>query len=488
MLSRKSQTSITGEIGPPGLSPWFGGPSREASGIFQLGLEVRPVYRSVDDQDVFPVAMRELRRAFAKSTKHALVEFVRRNTSARPAHYQLLGRRNVVKAVWQTDRVLAEIDERIDFLLLVTPINFRAAWTAFERNGGTEPPRFGYRPLPILPLGFKRELFSVPIERIEDPELTWMLRKKQRELDWQLTALAARDSREFVYASQLVYGSVDDPLLQVAADILERVPPQSGVDSDSRKATASEFAARAEQEIEFFKLQHDRVEVGIEIDPSVTGLMVSKGTLLIGSDLSVSGRRVEALVQHEVGTHLLTYLNGEAQRFRLLRSGLAGYDELQEGLAVFTEYLAGGLSPGRLRLLAARVVAVKLMTDGADFIQTFDRLCEDHGFSKRIAFGITTRVFRSGGLTKDAMYLRGLVRILRYLRDGGHIEPLLVGKFGFGDLSVVEELLRRKVLYPPSLIPRYLHEPAANERLGLARTKTDLVDLLVEESPQRRRQ
>jgi hypothetical protein len=33
--------------------------------------------------------------------------------------------------------------------------------------------------------------------------------------------------------------------------------------------------------------------------------------------------RVEALLSHEVGVHLLTYFNGSAQGLRLFRSGLA---------------------------------------------------------------------------------------------------------------------------------------------------------------------
>ena len=479
---------IDRDAGPVGLGSCLAGPGRAKRGVHLLGVEVRPFYRPANGPEVFPVALRELRRAFSKSTKHALVDFVRRRTSASPAHYQMLGRRTVVKAVWEADRILAEITDRIDFLLAVTPINLQAAWTSFERNGCTELPSFRYRPLLIAPLELKRELYSAPIKRVEDPELGWMLRKKQRELDWQLTALAARDSQEFLYASLLVFGDVDEPLLQEAYRLLERVPAGAEADQEGHKLTASEFAARARQEIEFFKSQHDQARAGIEINASINGLVVSNGTLLIGADLHVPAARLEALIQHEVGTHLLTFINGHAQPFRLLRSGLAGYDELQEGLAVLSEYLAGGLSPARLRLLAARVVAVKCLTGGADFIQTFDRLHKDFGFSKRIAFGITTRVYRSGGLTKDASYLRGLVRILRHLSGWGSLEPMLVGKIGFEDVSVMEELLRRKVLRPPSLHPRYLQDPASMGRLQAAKSNADVADLLLEELPPRREQ
>ena len=476
------------DAGPPGLGSCLAGPGLAKRGVHLLGLEVRSFYRSTNGHDVFPVALRELRRAFSKSTKHALVEFVRRRTSAHPTHYQMLGRRAVVKAVWEADRILAGITDRIDFLLSVTPINLQAAWSDFERNGCAELPRFGYRPLLIAPLDLKRELYSAPIARIEDPELGWMLRKKQRELDWQLTALAARDSQEFLYASLLVFGDVDKPLLDEACRVLEKVPARPEADRGGHKVTAAEFAARAREEIEFFKGQHDQAQAGIEIKANINGLVVSNGTLLIGTDCHVPATRLEALIQHEVGTHLLTFINGRAQPFRLLRSGLAGYDELQEGLAVLSEYLAGGLSATRLRLLAARVVAVKCLTDGADFIQTFNRLHGDFGFAQRTAFGITTRVYRSGGLTKDASYLRGLVRILRHLSDWGTLEPLLVGKIGFDDVSVMQELLRRKVLSPPSLHPRYLQEPASIARFQSAKSHADVVDLLLEEPPLRRGQ
>ena len=79
---------------------------------------------------------------------------------------------------------------------------------------------------------------------------------------------------------------------------------------------------------------------------------------MIGRETRIAERRAEALLQHEVGTHLVTYFNGSSQPLRLLQVGLSGYDALQEGLAVLSEYLVGGLSEARMRTLAARVIAV----------------------------------------------------------------------------------------------------------------------------------
>ncbi len=168
---------------------------------------------------------------------------------------------------------------------------------------------------------------------------------------------------------------------------------------------------------------------------------------------------MEALIQHEVGTHVLTYVNGINQPFKQLYGGLAGSDELQEGLAVLAEYLVGGLSPPRFRLLAGRVVAAHLLIEGSSFQNTFRELHFTYGFAQRTAYMISARIYRSGGLTKDAVYLRGLVNLLKYLRNGGQLKPLLVGKFSLDDVSIINELQLRKVLQAPLLTPQYLSNP-----------------------------
>ena len=47
--------------------------------------------------------------------------------------------------------------------------------------------------------------------------------------------------------------------------------------------------------------------------------------------------KAAALLAHEVGTHIVTYVNGKAQPFRQLYAGLAGYEAFQEGIAVLAE-------------------------------------------------------------------------------------------------------------------------------------------------------
>ena len=184
------------------------------------------------------------------------------------------------------------------------------------------------------------------------------------------------------------------------------------------------------------------------------------------------------MIQHEVGTHVLTYINGRDQPFQQLYCGLAGSDELQEGLAVLSEYLVGGLSPPRIRLLAGRVMATRMLIDGATFIDTFRELHFRHGFSQRTAYIVTSRIYRSGGYTKDAVYLRGLVNLVKYLRNGGELAPLLIGKISIEDVPVINELQLRKVLTPSLLRPRYLDSPKSASRLNDLKNGTNIFKLI----------
>jgi uncharacterized protein (TIGR02421 family) len=186
--------------------------------------------------------------------------------------------------------------------------------------------------------------------------------------------------------------------------------------------------------------------------------------------------RVDALLQHEIGVHILTHVNGSAQPIQMLAQGLAGYEETQEALGVLAEHLGGGLRPRRLRVLALRVAAAKSVGDRATFRQTYDLLVS-LGSGRNLAFTTAMRAHRSGGMTKDALYLGGLTRLFSYLRDGGRLDPLLVGKISLADEPLVADLLERGVLVEPPLAPRFLESAWAVDRLAEIRAGASVLDL-----------
>jgi hypothetical protein len=117
------------------------------------------------------------------------------------------------------------------------------------------------------------------------------------------------------------------------------------------------------------------------------------------------------------------------------------------------------------------------MVEGATFAEVH-RSLTGYGVRPVSAFTIAARVFRSGGLTKDAIYLRGLIDLVAHLRAGGSLEVLWLGKMGLADAPLVEQLMSRGLLHEPVLRPRYLDDPAAQARLRQAGAVGSLVDLI----------
>ena len=444
-----------------------------------LGLEIDPFYRDPSTDEVFPLVLNRLHRSLSSAFKRAAFEFARNHTDRKLVSYQALGRRAFVKSAWSTDKKLANISQSFDLLLQVTPINIEKAWRVFKRSGFEKIPRFYYRPQQIDPALLKRKLYEIQIERVEDATLGFLFSEQRKELDRQLSLLQDRGKPEFYYGSLQLYGKVTDQLVSTAREILNRSANFSNKKDGGRKSlNANDFAERARRRIADYRQIYPEMTADVQVRDDIVGLIVSKGNLLVSKDIKIPEKRVEAMLSHEVGTHILTYYNGKAQPFRQLYCGLAGYDELQEGLAVLSEYLVGQLSPQRLRLLAGRVLAAYMMQTGSGFLEVFHELMITHEFEQRTAFIMTARIFRGGGLVKDAIYLRGLVNLLAYLKNGGNISLLFCGKIALDYLPIIRELKAREILVDPPLQPRYMQADEVDSKLAALRNGLDVFELI----------
>ena len=372
--------------------------------------------------------------------------------------------RDELAGALEIDHALTEIEREIDLLLNITPVNAMEAWVDFERNGFTDVPTLRSRPLGFEPDLVRRRLYNLEIEGIEDPALSNLLLEKRDEISRQITLLADRDTSRFLYESVQLFGDVGEALVEQANQLLAVIGTEQASDG---RVTASAFAEEAQRELDFYRERYPGFRAELEVRSDVADLMVAHGRFLIPAAATFRRRRVAPLIQHEIGTHVVTYENGRAQPLKLLTVGLPGYDETQEGLAVLSEFVTGGLDPQRMRLLAARVVAVNRLLEGAEFLDIFEELRE-HSFAPRVAWSVTIRVARSGGLTKDVIYLRGITRVLEFVAERKTIEPLLVGKLSLDHVPLVEELIEREILHPAWIRPRWTEGPEAERRLARA--------------------
>jgi uncharacterized protein (TIGR02421 family) len=374
----------------------------------------------------------------------------------------------------EIDARLTEIEREVNLLLNLTPLNSAEAWADFERSDYSHPPTLRLRPLGFDPDLLRRELYNLEVEHVEDPALHSLFRAKRDEIARQITALEDRDTTRFVHGSRQLFGDLSPALVSSAKQLLATIPQQAPATGN---VTAGAFADAAREELERYAAAYPGFPVDVEVREDVAELMVSFGRLLIPEDASFRADRVEPLLHHEVGTHVVTYQNGARQPLHLLTIGLPGYDETQEGLALISEYLTGGLDPRRLRVLAARVAAVDMLLAGADFLEIFDSLQQEHRLARRTAWSVAIRVVVAGGLVRDAIYLRGISRILEALAEGVSLDVLFVGKLALDHVPLVQDLLDRGVLHEPWVRPRWLDVRGAQERLERLRSGMEVTDL-----------
>lgn len=452
--------------------------SDDLSDVAWLAIRFAPIYKVPGADRIYPAVHDLVVANMVDSALQAVSVFLKASKLDAPATHRSLGRRAYVDAVTRADRAIDEVASAFDFLLSVTPINAEQAWLEFKAGGFDRAPKLLYRPLEFEISAEKRKLFSVALDQLEDPLLTGLLSEKQQELDLQLSLLATRETPRFMELGRALYGSVEPTLAAKARDILGKAP-ESASAVRPKGLGAETVAAAARDMIAGYRAAYPDFDASVEVRADLpAGLLVSRNRLFVSRNTSLAPERLTALLSHEIGVHLLTYFNGDMQGLSILRSGLAGYEGMQEGLAVLAEYLVGGMSVARLRLLAARVVACQAMLGGAAFEEVFRLLRQDHGFDRRIAFNIVLRVFRGGGLAKDAIYLRGVMQVLEHLRQGGSLTPFWIGKIAVAHFGAIQELSARGLLRPPLLEPAFLSSEAARPRLKKAMAGIDPIDMI----------
>lgn len=445
--------------------------------VTQLGMSLPLLYLSPTG-DYFPGMFRAYRRRLDVLLRHTFFAFMHEATPERPTSFHALGTRSLVKLVWKVDQELAAIANSFSLLLSITPTNVERAFQTFSRNGYQGNPTWEYRPLTVDPALLKGELFRIPIEQVDDPVFYRMFEQKRRQLELKITMLAYRRRPDFLHASLSLYGKVEPELKALALRILAEVEKSHSA-SHERFLNAEEFAQRARREMRWYRRIDSRFAAEAHVLPDMgRAIMCQGGNLLIGAEARVSPQRLEALIQHEVGIHLVTSYNGKCQPLQQLSVGLSDYLPFQEGMAIVAEVAMGGLDRGRLRHLAGRVLAVDCLLSGMSFEETFNHLRKEYDFPLRALFEMVARVYRGGGFTKDSVYLRGLVETLRLIPLQEDFDGVFAGKIGFHHIPLIRELQSRSVLQPAPFRPRFLVLKSARERIARLRAGVEVTDLI----------
>ncbi len=370
-----------------------------------------------------------------------------------PAKKATPARAGVKKDLHPLDRALAGLDREISLLKNLRPTNLREErdrCLADDRYN----PVFQYRPMDTDIEELSRRLHEM---KSDTSPLGILLDRKRQELLKKLDLLAARgDSRKFSAASQALYGAPSTALMGFAEATLKSQAacdlPAAGKDLLS----AEETAPFLEDALVQYGLHDWQVVVRQTL---VADCAAGDKRLFIRAGARFSRNHIEALIAHEIETHVLTSENGNMQPYELFRRGFANYLDTQEGLAMYNQNRV--LTPyHEKRFNHARGVLAAAYALSHSFADTRTYLVEKLHYRPEKALGIAIGLKRGiidtsepGAFTKTLVYFRGLRAIEQYVASGGDIRRLYIGKVALEDLDVVQHIEGVK---PPLLIPTYL--------------------------------
>lgn len=252
-------------------------------------------------------------------------------------------------------------------------------------------------------------------------------------------------------AEHIEVGDASVPLVRVAASILETVPD----DRETPTVPASgPKGARTLEAMVYAVAMAAGIEVRVQVEPLLVANAAAGDRVVFIAERSFGSRESRRLAIHEVLGHLVSAANGRAQPLKLLEIGTAGSFADQEGLAIFLEERAGLLDGRRVRTFAARVWATDAMHRGASFGEVAMLLVQDHGFDAVAAVAIAERAFRGGGVARDAVYLRGWLRVRGAVGRGDvAVDELRLGKVSVDDVVELRDLMEQGWVRSPCYTP-----------------------------------
>lgn len=121
-------------------------------------------------------------------------------------------------------------------------------------------------------------------------------------------------------------------------------------------------------------------------------------------------------VVHELRGHARPLAHARGEHLGIFRVGTARGSDDQEGLAVLEEERAGLFDGARRFTLAARHLAARAAHDGAPPCEVASRLVRA-GVTAERAARVLVRVYRAGGLGREAIYLPAYLRVRQALDE-----------------------------------------------------------------------
>ncbi|MCK4663222.1 MAG: flavohemoglobin expression-modulating QEGLA motif protein [Bacteroidales bacterium] len=425
-----------------------------------LATEVKKIYCNEETGDSFPEVISALKDNLKKAALNNAIYFANQLTNLKVKKKQKLLSSKLDEAIIKADKMLYNLAKDFEFLHNINPINFEEEKKRFFASKFINTtPTFKYSELAINAFDFKKKLYSIPVEKIKDINIQNLYKDVITSFANKIDLLSSRGNHNFLYYSLRYFGEPNEN--DVAnAEFLLHCP------KIITKNNATKLSVEQARKILLETADQYGFKCNIEYSNNIPAnalVLNNKKTLLLKKNAKFTLASVKILRNHEIGVHMLTTINANAQPLRIFQLGLPNNTLTQEGLAILSEHLSGSLNLKRLKEIALRIIAIKLMLKGTDFRKTFLYLVEEYKMDFNSAFSLTTRVYRGGGFTKDFLYLRGFRDLLKYYKSGESLDNLLIGKTSIKYISTINEMIERKLILPPKFKTFAFENPSVDD-------------------------
>jgi uncharacterized protein (TIGR02421 family) len=422
-----------------------------------LATEIKKVYCNELNGDSYPKIIRQLQIDLKSAIINNALFFSIKNTNWNKTSVNLLlDNKSLNNQILKVDKELYKLLKDYELLVAVTPVNSESEKLKFFRSHFSVIPDFKYNPIKIKSYDIKQKLLKINVNSIDDVSIRNLYKSFVMSSFDMIDLISSLNTEKFLINSIRYYRRPANKDIENAKYLLS-LPDIPG---EAKK----EPLYSATQAMAFLKREMDRYNLKCNIEFSnkiIAKIMVinSRKTLLIKQSAQFKHKELYALAAHEIGVHLITTVNSHNEKLKIFNIGLPNNTETQEGIAILSEYLSGNLILDRLKKIALRVLAVDYMCNGADFIETFSSIRKKYDLDSNTAWNIVARIYRGGGFTKDFLYLRGFVKLLKFWEEHHDLTPIMIGKTSLEYYNLIEEMIGREMIEPPKYIPEFIVKP-----------------------------
>lgn len=348
------------------------------------------------------------------------------------------------------DAAIADVVGSFDLLSYLTPKNLDKEKKRFFEERGSNP-NFKYEPYPKD----KVEKFIKKLSETGQAEgiFAELLEARKMEILQSLKLALEIGGPKFSGEAKKLFPLPSEPETLRARNILQKHQHFARKKKKAKFLLAHEAKEVAQEYLK--KLGIEGVKVVIQGGRSVRVSVEKKSsTIYIAAGSKFGPQSLNGVLAHEVGVHVVRGVNAKLQPLQLFEVGTADYLGTEEGLATIARKMVTG---NPYFVSTSYFVIASDIGSRASFRETYNVL-RKLGATEENAWKYTFRVKRGlsdtarpGVFAKDAQYLLGVFGVETYLKNGGTLRDLFLGKIGVADM----EYVKAQDLVVPKFFPEF---------------------------------